>query len=75
MFVGKTESIDPSRCPLCGRPNDCQLCTAGVSKGPCWCWRLKFPDALLARVPAESRNKACICCDCVTAFHRERAVA
>lgn len=29
------------------------------------------PDALLARVPAEARNKACLCKSCVTAFHRE----
>jgi hypothetical protein len=32
---------------------------------------VEIPAALIARVPVELRNRACICRDCVTAFHRE----
>jgi len=31
-----------------------------------------MPDALLAQVPPEARNKSCICRDCVTAFHGQK---
>ena len=34
-----------------------------------------IPDELLARVPAELRNKACLCSTCVTSFHCERSAA
>ena len=63
----------PEHCPLCGQPNDCQLCTNAPHKGPCWCVTAKIPDELIARVPPELQNKACICHTCVTAFHRDRA--
>ena len=61
---------DPSVCPLCQRPNQCRLCTDTTYKGPCWCERVEIPAALLARVPAELRNRACICQDCI---EKERA--
>lgn len=59
---------DASRCPLCGSPNACQICTSAAYKGPCWCMVTQIPDALLERVPAESRNQSCICRGCVEAF-------
>jgi hypothetical protein len=62
----------PERCPLCGGPNDCQLCTVAAYKGPCWCTTVRIPDELLARVPAEARNRACICRKCVREFHHAR---
>jgi hypothetical protein len=58
----------PERCPLCGQPNDCQLCTTAAYKGPCWCEAADIPHELLARVPAELRNKACVCRACVNNF-------
>jgi hypothetical protein len=64
---------NPARCPLCGGVNDCQLCTTGAYKGPCWCEKVAIPDELLARVPVEQRNRACICRACVAAFHAERS--
>jgi len=67
--------IGPALCPLCGRANDCQLCTTSAYKGPCWCAALQIPDELLNRVPSEARNRACICRDCVTEFHLRRASA
>lgn len=61
-----------SGCPLCGAPNDCQLCTQAAYKGPCWCEGLPFPEELLARVPAEVRNRVCICRRCVETALRQR---
>ncbi len=61
----QNEELDAGRCPLCGQPNECQLCTAGAYKGPCWCAKVEIPSAVLARVPVELRNRACICRDCI----------
>jgi prepilin-type N-terminal cleavage/methylation domain-containing protein/prepilin-type processing-associated H-X9-DG protein len=33
--------------------------------------RVEIPEALLARVPPDERNRACICPDCVQSFHRQ----
>jgi hypothetical protein len=66
---------DTTKCPLCGRPNDCQLCNADTPKAQCWCWQVEFLASLLARVPVELENQVCICRDRVAAFHRERAIA
>jgi hypothetical protein len=60
-------------CPLCGRANDCQLCTSNTYKGPCWCARVEIPEALLAKVPEQSRNKVCICHNCVLQYHRAKS--
>jgi len=61
--------IDASQCPLCGGPNNCQLCTTSAYKGHCWCATVNVPDKLLARVPAELRNRACVCRECIEAFN------
>src|SRR3954447_15210845 len=66
---------EPARCPLCGRPNDCQLCTSTAYKGPCWCTRMEIPAALLQRVPPELLNKACLCRHCITEYHRQAQAA
>jgi len=58
------QSADAGRCPLCGQPNECQRCTEAAYKGPCWCDKVEVPDAVLARVPAELRNRACVCRKC-----------
>ena len=63
---------NPNQCPLCGAANDCQLCSPAAYKGPCWCARVEMPAALLARVPENFRNRACICRDCVEKFQREQ---
>jgi hypothetical protein len=71
-MTSNDSSLDAARCPLCGQPNGCQLCTAAAYKGPCWCATVSIPEELLARVPAELRNKACICRNCVREFHRAK---
>lgn len=62
-------TANASLCPVCGVPNECQLCTTAAYKGPCWCMNVSIPDALVEQVPAESRNRQCICRHCVEAFH------
>lgn len=64
--------LDPSRCPLCGVANECQLCSPATYKGPCWCAHMEMPEELLARVPENLRNRACICADCVAKFHEHK---
>ncbi len=62
--------LDPTRCPLCGQPNQCagQVERAtGVQQPACWCTQREFSEELLQRVPAALRRKACICPACVLA--------
>jgi prepilin-type N-terminal cleavage/methylation domain-containing protein/prepilin-type processing-associated H-X9-DG protein len=63
---------DPAVCPLCGGANGCQRCTPAADQGACWCARVEIPAELLARVPEEFRNRACICRACVEKFHHEQ---
>ena len=65
--------FNPSACPLCGGANECQLCSPAAHQGPCWCVPVEMPDALLARVPENFRNRACICQSCVKIFQVEKS--
>jgi len=59
--------VDPTRCPLCGKPNQCAAEVrreTGVEQPPCWCTRATFDAALLSSVPEEARGAACICATC-----------
>jgi hypothetical protein len=56
--------IDPSRCPLCGRGNDCAMAAGRIGE-PCWCTKVTVTTAVLARIPADRRGVACICAACV----------
>ena len=57
-----TGEPDPSRCPLCGRPNDCALATAETAPPrACWCRAERFPETLLAQAPPTT----CICQRCL----------
>jgi Family of unknown function (DUF5522)/Cysteine-rich CWC len=57
---------------LCGKPNNCQLCTDATYKGSCWCAQVEIPEMLLAQVLPELKNKNCICRACVMEFHRTK---
>ena len=52
-------------CPLCQRPNRCD---ASGANGRCWCFDLHVPAALLAQLPEDQRNTACICRECIVEF-------
>ncbi|MFH1497334.1 MAG: cysteine-rich CWC family protein [Verrucomicrobiota bacterium] len=64
-----TGAVDPRRCPLCGRANRCGE-AAGGGGGRCWCFDVKVPAELLARVPTHARGKVCVCRGCVEAHLR-----
>jgi hypothetical protein len=49
---------------LCGGPNACGL-EAGATT--CWCFETRIPAAVLDTIPAEQRNRSCICQTCATA--------
>ncbi len=52
------------------------MSSPAACQGPCWCFCVEIPPALLARVPEELRNCACICRRCVEEPHsRERESA
>ena len=53
--------VDPRRCPLCGGDNTCAL-AAGAST--CWCFETPIPAELIAQVPANLKDLACICPAC-----------
>jgi len=52
-----------SICPLCGEHNDCAM-AAGREAEQCWCWSAQLDAAALARIPAPSVGKHCICATC-----------
>lgn len=53
--------VDPLCCPLCGEENQCALARG---RGNCWCFSRSIPDEVLARVPLEAQEKACVCERC-----------
>lgn len=59
--------LDKSKCPLCGESNQCAMeieQETGVPQGVCWCVGIAFSADLLTKIPAEAKNKACICKAC-----------
>jgi hypothetical protein len=56
-------NLDPSICPLCGKPNDC---AQADGRTRCWCFEVQIPAEVLARVPAPLRGVACVCRCCAT---------
>ncbi|PKO65638.1 MAG: hypothetical protein CVU22_19070 [Betaproteobacteria bacterium HGW-Betaproteobacteria-16] len=67
-------AFDPTRCPLCGGDNRCAMeieHATGMPQPPCWCVAATFSPELMARLPAESAGKACICPNCVACFAAE----
>ncbi len=65
--------FNPAECPLCGVANECQLCSPAAYKGQCWCACEEISTELLARVPENFRNRACICQPCVEKFRLEKS--
>lgn len=54
---------DTSRCPLCGRNNECAI-AAGRPAESCWCMTSNIDPDVLASIPDEAQGKVCICADC-----------
>ena len=53
--------VDPKRCPLCGDGNACGM---AEGKSSCWCFEAHIAPEVLERVPAEARDRACVCQGC-----------
>lgn len=60
--------VDPSRCPLCGDDN---ACGAVSGSRTCWCHAVRIPPEVLARVPLEAKDVACVCAKCAAATPRD----
>ncbi len=58
-------------CPLCGGTNSCAPAQAGRLDIECWCTKTIISPGALARVPAELRNKACLCPRCASVLSAE----
>lgn len=55
----------PNRlCPLCGGPNDCAPAACGRFDVDCWCSRARIAPQVLQQIPAEARDRACLCARC-----------
>ncbi|HUR88572.1 MAG TPA: cysteine-rich CWC family protein [Ramlibacter sp.] len=57
----------PDRCPLCGQANQCAMeieRVTGDKQPPCWCTQADFSRDILARVPQDATDRACICPAC-----------
>ncbi len=65
--------FNPAACPLCGGANECQLCSPHTYKGQCWCVHENISAELLARVPENFKDRACICQTCVKQFQLEKS--
>jgi len=55
--------FDPTRCPLCGQANSCVLAAGGELRD-CWCLQTPMDPAVLERLPAEERDRRCLCPAC-----------
>ncbi len=53
-----------SACPLCGRRNHCAQADSSTPVEDCWCFASVVDPAVLGRLPAEQRNRACLCPRC-----------
>ncbi len=54
------DTIDATRCPLCGEQNRCAMEVAretGEPQAPCWCMAADFRNAPLAAVPQENARQ------------------
>jgi prepilin-type N-terminal cleavage/methylation domain-containing protein/prepilin-type processing-associated H-X9-DG protein len=67
--------FSPDRCPLCGAANECQLCSPAAYKGRCWCADEEIPRELLASVPENLRDRACICHVCIEKFKLKKSLS
>ena len=55
---------DPQRCPACGASNQCSLADPRTADRACWCYSVDIDPAVLAALPDELRNAACLCPAC-----------
>jgi len=55
---------DPQHCPACGALNQCGLADPRNATQGCWCFEVVIDSAVIEALPAELRDKACLCPRC-----------
>lgn len=55
---------DTTLCPACGATNQCGLADPRTAARGCWCFEVSIDPAVLEALPAELRDKACLCPRC-----------
>lgn len=66
---------DPQRCPACGALNQCALADPPSATRGCWCFSVSIDPAVLQALPAELRDKACLCPRCAQVDAQLKAAA
>lgn len=59
-----TNTLAPNLCPACGHSNRCTLADPRTATRPCWCFSVSIEPERLEALPAELRDKACLCPRC-----------
>ncbi|NKQ09965.1 cysteine-rich CWC family protein [Pseudomonas sp. SST3] len=59
-----SETLAPSKCPVCGQPNQCGLSDPATATQPCWCFDAEIAPGTRAQIPDVALHKACICQRC-----------
>lgn len=57
-------STPATHCPRCGQLNQCAQAGSATPVEQCWCFSLSIAPELLDSLPAEQRNRACLCPRC-----------
>lgn len=55
---------EPNLCPACGTSNHCSLANPRSATHDCWCDSVSIDPQVLEALPAELRDKACLCPRC-----------
>lgn len=66
-----TDTPQPQVCPACGQSNQCALANPISATRPCWCFSVQIDPQALERVPADLRNRACLCPRCAGVLLQE----
>lgn len=64
---------DPQHCPACGASNRCSLADPRTAAKACWCYSVSIAPEVLEALPAEQRNKACLCPACAQVLEQLEA--
>lgn len=66
---------DSQHCPACGALNQCSLADPRSVTQACWCYSVNIDPAVLQALPAELRDKACLCPRCAAVETQLQAAA
>lgn len=58
------DTLDPTRCPLCGQSNRCSQADPALEGQACWCFSTRIDRSALERIPPEQVDRACLCPRC-----------